>query len=43
MTSNTKYAYAAALIKLLKGVTPQLAISGRSMQFDGKGNCVAGC
>ena len=34
---------AAALIRLLKGVTPQLAISGRTMQFDGAGRCVAGC
>jgi len=34
---------AAALIKLLKGVTPHLAISGRTMEFDGKGRCVAGC
>ena len=34
---------AAALIKLLKGVSPHLAISGRTMEFDGKGKCVAGC
>jgi L-ascorbate metabolism protein UlaG (beta-lactamase superfamily) len=34
---------AAALVKLLKGITPQLALSGRTMEFDGKGNCVAGC
>jgi hypothetical protein len=34
---------AAALIKLLKGPTPHLAISGRTMEFDGKGKCVAGC
>jgi L-ascorbate metabolism protein UlaG (beta-lactamase superfamily) len=34
---------AAALIKQLKGVTPHLAISGRTMEFDGKGKCVAGC
>ena len=34
---------AAALIKLLKGVTPHLAISGRTMEFDGTGKCVAGC
>jgi L-ascorbate metabolism protein UlaG (beta-lactamase superfamily) len=34
---------AAALVKLLRGITPQLAISGRTMEFDGKGNCVAGC
>jgi L-ascorbate metabolism protein UlaG (beta-lactamase superfamily) len=33
----------AALIKQLKGVTPHLAISGRTMEFDGKGKCVAGC
>jgi L-ascorbate metabolism protein UlaG (beta-lactamase superfamily) len=34
---------AAAVIKQLKGVTPQLAISGRTMEFDGQGRCVAGC
>ena len=34
---------AAALMKQLKGVTPHLAISGRTMEFDGKANCVAGC
>ena len=33
----------AAIIKQLKGVTPHLAISGRTMEFDGKGKCVAGC
>ena len=33
----------AALIKQLKGVTPHLAISGRAMEFDGTGRCVAGC
>jgi L-ascorbate metabolism protein UlaG (beta-lactamase superfamily) len=33
----------AALFKLLKGATPYLAISGRTLQFDGKGKCVAGC
>jgi hypothetical protein len=32
----------AALIKQLK-LTPHLAISGRTMEFDGKGRCVAGC
>jgi hypothetical protein len=32
----------AALMKLLKA-TPHLAISGRTMEFDGKGRCVAGC
>lgn len=34
---------AAAFIKQLKGVTPYLAISGRTMEFDGAGKCVAGC
>lgn len=34
---------AAAFIKLLKGVTPHLAVSGRTMEFDGAGKCVAGC
>ena len=33
----------AALIPLLKGTTPLLALSGRTMEFDGKGKCVAGC
>lgn len=33
----------AAVIKQLKGVTPHLAISGRTMEFDGKGKCVGGC
>jgi L-ascorbate metabolism protein UlaG (beta-lactamase superfamily) len=33
----------AALIKELKSATPHLAISGRTMEFDGKGRCVAGC
>jgi len=33
---------AAALIKELKA-TPHLAISGRTMEFDGKGKCVARC
>ena len=33
----------AALIKALKGPTPYLAISGRTMEFDGNGKCVAGC
>ncbi len=32
----------AALIKQLKPAT-HLAISGRTMEFDGKANCVAGC
>jgi L-ascorbate metabolism protein UlaG (beta-lactamase superfamily) len=32
-----------AVIKALKGVTPHLAVSGRTMEFDGKGHCVAGC
>jgi len=34
---------AAALINQLKGITPHLAISGRTMEFDGKGQCVAEC
>ncbi len=34
---------AAALIKQLKGVTPHLAISGRTMEFDSNGKCAAGC
>ncbi len=33
----------AALIKALKGPTPHLAISGRTMEFDGNGKCVGGC
>ena len=33
---------AAALVKQLKA-SPHLAISGRTMEFDGKGKCVAGC
>ena len=33
---------AAALVKQLKA-TAHLAISGRTMEFDGKGKCVAGC
>ncbi len=36
-------ARAAAIGKLLKGVTPHLAVSGRTMEFDGAGKCVAGC
>jgi L-ascorbate metabolism protein UlaG (beta-lactamase superfamily) len=34
---------AAALVKLFKGVTPHLSLSGRTMEFDGKGQCQAGC
>jgi hypothetical protein len=34
---------AAAVIKALKSATAHLAISGRAMEFDGKGRCVAGC
>ena len=26
-----------------QGAAPHLAISGRTMEFDGKGKCVAGC
>jgi L-ascorbate metabolism protein UlaG (beta-lactamase superfamily) len=33
----------AALIKQLKSATPHLAISGRTMEFDGTGKCAAGC
>lgn len=33
----------AALINQLKGITPHLAISGRTMEFDGTGKCVSGC
>jgi hypothetical protein len=33
----------AALIKELKSAQPHLAISGRTMEFDGTGRCVAGC
>jgi hypothetical protein len=32
----------AALVKQLKAA-PHLAVSGRTMEFDGKGRCVAGC
>lgn len=34
---------AAAFIGALKGPKPHLAISGRTMEFDGKGLCVSGC
>ena len=33
----------AAVVKGLKGITPHLAVSGRTMEFDGKGRCVGGC
>jgi len=33
----------AALIKELKVAKPYLAISGRTMEFDGRGRCVVGC
>lgn len=33
----------AAIIKMFKGPVPHLAVSGRTMEFDGKGKCVAGC
>ncbi len=33
----------AAFVKLLKQTTAHLAISGRTMEFDGNGKCVAGC
>jgi L-ascorbate metabolism protein UlaG (beta-lactamase superfamily) len=34
---------AAAFIKQLKGVSAHLAISGRTMEFNGAGKCVSGC
>ena len=33
----------AAIIKEVKRATPHLAISGRAMEFDGRGRCVSGC
>ena len=33
----------AALTKMLKGMTAHMALSGRTMEFDGNGKCVAGC
>lgn len=33
----------AAIIKMFKGPVAHLAVSGRTMEFDGKGKCVAGC
>jgi L-ascorbate metabolism protein UlaG (beta-lactamase superfamily) len=33
----------AGVMKLLQGPAPHLAISGRTMEFDGSGRCVAGC
>ena len=33
----------AAFVKLVKGRPVHLAISGRTMEFDGTGRCVAGC
>ena len=33
----------AAIVKELKRAAPHLAISGRTMEFGGKGRCVAGC
>jgi L-ascorbate metabolism protein UlaG (beta-lactamase superfamily) len=33
----------AAIVKELKRATPHLAISGRTMEFDGRGRCVSGC
>ena len=33
----------ASVVKLLKSATPHLALSGRTMEFDGSGKCVAGC
>ena len=34
---------AAAIAKQLKGVAPYVAVSGRTLEFDGAGKCVAGC
>jgi hypothetical protein len=34
---------AAALTKILKGMMAHMAFGGRTMEFDGKGQCVAGC
>ena len=34
---------AAAFIGRLKGRPAHLAVSGRTMEFDGKGKCVSGC
>lgn len=39
---KTAYTGTTALIKQLKP-TSHLAISGRTMEFDGRGKCVAGC
>ena len=33
----------AAIVKEVKRATVHLAISGRTMEFDGRGRCVAGC
>jgi L-ascorbate metabolism protein UlaG (beta-lactamase superfamily) len=33
----------AAIMKEIRRATPHLAISGRTMEFDGSGRCVAGC
>lgn len=33
----------AAVIKSLKGPRAHLAVSGRTMEFDGRGRCAAGC
>jgi L-ascorbate metabolism protein UlaG (beta-lactamase superfamily) len=33
----------AAIVKEVKRATPHLAISGRTMEFDGRGRCVSGC
>ena len=34
---------AAAIAKQLKGVASYVAVSGRTLEFDGAGKCVAGC
>ena len=33
----------AAIMKEIRRATPHLAISERTMEFDGRGRCVAGC
>ena len=40
LIANTR---AAAFVSLVKGRAVHLALSGRTMEFDGAGKCVAGC
>jgi len=35
--------HTAAFIELVKGRPVYPALSGKTMEFDGKGKCVAGC